>query len=259
MRWQSLIAALGLGMLGGAGWVWWDGHGRQAAPVSAAAPDHRAGDIPLTVQHEGRMLKLQWNPATAEIRNAAHGTLTITDGEHHSTLNLDGPELRAGLASYWPEGSRVGFRLDTAEGASGSVEVPAEPRAAAVDAKAEEPEKPAAPRAISPRRRSGGQPSDRAGDRGEPVSGESLNDGLEWTTQPPRPSPFGDEDRAAPKRAPSPPAPRYRSAPAPRVPRSQFRPSAVTRSESHRDSRWTRLKRKFHFLHRAGSRDTAAR
>jgi hypothetical protein len=141
-----------------------------AATASALAPKS-TGDIGLTVQHDGAALRLRWNPRRAGIQDAATGTLTITDGGHESTLHLDGPELRAGLASYWPDGDRVRFRLDTDTGASGAIDVPVEsgrPQPAPEAVQAATAPVPARRRAAAPARRARPAPA-------------ALDDGLEWT------------------------------------------------------------------------------
>jgi hypothetical protein len=128
------------------------------------------------VEQDPGVLRLRWSARIAAIRDASHGTLTILDGSHQSRLNLDGRELRAGLASYWPDGSRVGFRLETDSGASGYIEAPvvdAKPAKAAPEPKAEPSRSPA------PARR---RPKAAAGaSRGKPI-----DDGLEWTEHHPR-------------------------------------------------------------------------
>jgi len=172
MRWQTVVAALALGMLGGAGWVMWDERQEtHAAAVATPAPPPN-GSIRLAVHQDAGALRLRWSPKAAGVRDADHGTLTVTDGDHVSKLELDGKQLQSGLVSWWPQGSRVGFRLQTDSGASGSIEtanlsIPEKPKvevAKAVDA-APKRKPPAASR--RPR---------------------TIDDGLEWTQRPPRDS-----------------------------------------------------------------------
>jgi hypothetical protein len=178
MRWGRAVAALGLGMVSGAGWMLWIQREEirtfVAQTVVAPRPHLPDGNIPLMVQQERGVMRLRWSSRVAAIRDAAHGTLTIVDGAHRSRLDLDGRELRAGLASYWPDGSRVGFRLETDSGASGYIEAPvvdANPAKAAAEPKVERPPRPA------PARR---RPKPSAGaSRGKPI-----DDGLEWTEHP---------------------------------------------------------------------------
>jgi hypothetical protein len=181
MRWRMVVAALGLGMIAGAAWMVWDQRLESHPFWRAAATPPSAENIPLMVQHGRGVLRLRWSTTGRGIRDAAHGTLTITDGAHQSRLELDARELGTGLASYWPDGSHVGFRLETDSGASGYIEAPVEDRpekpvvGTKPDAEPEaEPDQTAAP----PKRRP------------KPAAATShakpIDDGLEWTEQPPR-------------------------------------------------------------------------
>jgi hypothetical protein len=186
MRWQTVVAALGLGMMGGAGWMFWDLHRSQADGMTPHF-EVSSGDIPLMVQHDRGALRLRWSPKAEGIRDAQHGSLTISDGTHRSKLELDGPELRAGMASYWPEGSRVGFRLETDSGASGSIEAPAGLAPKAVQKEAEPVKKPVEPKATSTAK----SPPPLARKLPRPsvnTNRAPIDDGLEWTEQPRRDS-----------------------------------------------------------------------
>lgn len=224
MRWQSVIAALGLGMIGGGAWVLWDQRHEQAEAAAVAprpAPPASTGDIRLLLKHDGGALRLRWSPDAAGIRDASHGTLTITDGDHQSTLQLDGRELRAGLASYWPDGKPVAFRLETDAGASGQIDAPATTPPAPMP-----PRKPEVAKS-APRQRRHAYAGDS--DRAAPI-----DDGLEWTVQP-RPSPFGNGE---------PPPPAHRAPPRARVrPASAAKPTHSTAN----DSRWSRFKHRLPF------------
>jgi hypothetical protein len=179
MRWQNVLVALGLGMIGGAGWALWDQSRQQASaasiPVQRQAEVSK-GAIPLVVQQDHNALRLRWSPKIAGIRDAQHGKLIITDGDHSSTLSLDARELQSGLASYWPDGDRVSFRLETDDGAAGSIAATISGQPAvdkhelAVDD--HEPLKTAAP---AKRRAKSLMAREREA---------SLDDGLEWTEQP---------------------------------------------------------------------------
>jgi hypothetical protein len=164
MRWQTVVVAIGLGMVGGAGWLAWES--RQAAPPAAmeAVPPPDPLNIPLLVVHDGRALRLRWNPHTEAFRNAGHGSLIIVEGDHRSTLPLDARELQGGLASYWPQASHVRFRLETDTGGTGSLDVPVN----------------LAP-GPAPRREAAAPP------HRPPVARPHLDDGLEWTRRPPPP------------------------------------------------------------------------
>jgi hypothetical protein len=143
---------------------------------TAAGAPPAEGTIPLIVQQDQGVMRLRWSSHVAAIRDAARGTLTIIDGAHRSRFDLDGRELRAGFASYWPDGSRVGFRLETDSGASGYIEAPvvdAKPAKASAEPEAEPSRSPA------PARR---RPKPAA----SPSRGKPIDDGLEWTEHAPR-------------------------------------------------------------------------
>jgi hypothetical protein len=181
MRWRTVLVALGLGMVVGAGFMAWEQRQQIRTWVGATAPQPSGETIPLIVEHDRGVLRLRWSPNGAGIRNAGHGTLTITDGKHQSRLELDARELGTGLASYWPDWSRVGFRLETDSGASGFIEAPVEdkPSKPAAEVQAAEGAKAEPDRMEAPARR---QPKPAAGiPRVKPI-----DDGLEWTQQPPQ-------------------------------------------------------------------------
>jgi hypothetical protein len=180
MRWATVIAALALGVIGGVGWVLWERPPAGDRFVGSAGSVPADGAIPLMVQQDQGAMRLRWSPNGTGVRDAAHGTLTITDGIHQSRLDLDDKELRAGLASYWPDGSRVGFRLETDSGASGYIEAPVEGRPAKphVQPKSEAVAKPEPPKAAPAHRKP--KPSASV-NRAKP-----LDDGLEWTERPAR-------------------------------------------------------------------------
>jgi hypothetical protein len=191
MRWWWGVAAIGVGALGGAAWQYFQA--RQAnAPVVRHAGE---GGITLSVVHDGAALRVEWDPESAQIRDAAEGTLTITDGSHVSKLPLERRELHTGAATYWPESHHVEFRLETDGGAFGEIEAPAEPRA--VEAKAL-PKKPASkPKSKDHSKDAKAKPPARQhahAAKSAPHSSSadrSLPDGLEWTAHPPPPKPEG--------------------------------------------------------------------
>ncbi len=186
MRWWWGVAAIGVGVLAGAGWQYWQTHQTAGTP----GMQRHAGEeeITLSVVHDGAALRVEWDPEGAGIRDAADGTLTITDGTHVSKLPLDPPELRAGAATYWPESHHVEFRLETDGGAVGEIEAPAEPRAAQAKAL---PKKPASkPKAKDHTKDARSKPPARQHAhfaKSAPHSSSDdreLPDGLEWTTHP---------------------------------------------------------------------------
>jgi len=122
MRWRWVVVAMIVGGLAAAWWflLHWHQSGKPAE-----APEQSEGQIPLMVRHNGSQLELRWSTDDQEIESANDGDLTITDGKYQSKLKLDQAELRSGAAYYWPRADRVSFKLETDEGAWGSVEVPA--------------------------------------------------------------------------------------------------------------------------------------
>jgi hypothetical protein len=180
MRWATVVAALALGVIGGVGWVLWERPPAGDRFVGSAGSLPADGAIPLMVQQDQGAMRLRWSPNAIGVKDAAHGTLTITDGIHHSRLDLDDRELRAGLASYWPDGSRVAFRLETDLGASGYIEAPAEARPAKprAEPKPEAAVKPEPPKPAPPRRKAKSSASVH--------HTKPLDDGLEWTERPAR-------------------------------------------------------------------------
>lgn len=128
------MAALMVGGLAAGGWFLLE---RRQAYKLIEVPQQGIGQIPLMVRHDGPKLELRWNTLVSDIANAGGATLTITDGKHHSKLDLDPTELRSGTAYYWPQADHVGFKLETDDGAWGSLQVPA------WEVQTEEPEHPA--------------------------------------------------------------------------------------------------------------------
>lgn len=67
--------------------------------------------LSLHVERSASELLLSWNRDSDAIKNAAHGTLAITDGDQHENVNLDVAQLRTGSIVYSPTGSDVTFQL----------------------------------------------------------------------------------------------------------------------------------------------------
>ncbi len=122
MRWRSVVVALILGGLAAAWWFLLQWHQENKL---REVPQQGEGQIPLMVRHDGPELELRWNTQVSDVENANDGTLTITDGKHESKLDLDQAELRSGAAYYWPQADHVRFKLETNDGAWGSLQVPA--------------------------------------------------------------------------------------------------------------------------------------
>jgi hypothetical protein len=99
--------------------------GRAPAPTPAVQAAS-SGPTSLHIQHDGPALKLHWNPNSPDVRRAQRGAIVIQDGKRESRLELNGGELRAGVASYWPESREVGFRLELDGAQAGSVRTTAQ-------------------------------------------------------------------------------------------------------------------------------------
>ncbi len=134
---QLALAAVGLMM--GAGAAYLTVHQRPpAAPVAVAPkPAPAPNATALYVQHDGRSLRLHWNPDV----QASSGILWITDGERDTRLDLNAQELHAGVATYWPDSREVNFRLELDGNPAGAIRASAD--------KPPEPESQPAPVAVA--------------------------------------------------------------------------------------------------------------
>ena len=163
------MAALMVGGLAAGGWFLLQ---RRQENKLREVPQQGIGQIPLMVRHDGSELELRWNTLVANVENAGGATLTITDGKHHSKLHLDPAELRSGTAYYWPQADHVGFKLETDDGAWGSLRVPA------WEVQAEEPEPPAPVREHEdekPRHRLVAAGKKQAGRAKDPKTGKTVH------------------------------------------------------------------------------------
>lgn len=108
MVWISAGAAAGLLLLSGA--LMYPGFSHKSKHV-AAIPGQQAAALSLRVERSAGELLLSWNRDSDAIKNAAHGTLAITDGEQHENVNLDLGQLKNGSIVYSPTGNDVSFQL----------------------------------------------------------------------------------------------------------------------------------------------------
>ena len=122
---------------------------RDRSPAPPPRP-HSTAATALYVQHEGGALRLHWDPAV----RANTGVILIQDGSRESRLDLNANELRAGVASYWPESKEVTFRLQLDGGDAGSIRATADTPSPKPSAFAEKPHaKPAVAKPVKlPRR-----------------------------------------------------------------------------------------------------------
>jgi hypothetical protein len=110
-------AAVGVGLM----WV------RNVEPDPEPSKVASSEQVALNVRHDGKALRLNWDRDAAEVREATHAILYITDGKHQSQMNLDPQSLKTGTASYWPESGSVAFRLELfspGRTTSGTIEAP---------------------------------------------------------------------------------------------------------------------------------------
>jgi len=105
---QWVFAAAGLLMIVAAAVFVFRDRSRPA-PAPPAAP---TGQTAVSIEPLGRALKLRWDPNSPGVRAATAGALVISDGKRESRMELTGRDLRAGVASYWPESRDVAFRLE---------------------------------------------------------------------------------------------------------------------------------------------------
>jgi hypothetical protein len=113
---QWVLAAAGLAMIGGAGWLVF--RERAPVPTEERAPSGRTA---IYVEREGAAMRLHWNPESPDVRAAERGAILISDGKRESRLELTPRDLRAGVASYWPESKDVSFHLELDGGEAGYV------------------------------------------------------------------------------------------------------------------------------------------
>ncbi len=118
--------------------AWMVLHERAPVPTTQAAPSGRTA---LYVQREGAAMQLHWNPDSPDVRTAQRGAILISDGKRESRLELTPRDLRAGVASYWPESKEVSFHLELDGGQAGFVRAaaPAQDRPSPFEAAKEPP------------------------------------------------------------------------------------------------------------------------
>jgi hypothetical protein len=95
----------------------------EPAPATVASSEQ----VALNVQHDGKALRLNWDRNAADVREATHAILHISDGKYQSQMNLDPQSLKTGTATYWPESRSVAFRLELfspGRTTSGSIDAP---------------------------------------------------------------------------------------------------------------------------------------
>lgn len=93
-------------------WVRFQQVSEPLAPSTAqTAPVAEPSAVELTVDRQGEVLIVQWNPAAAVVSKATHGVLTITDGEFERRIGLNSRELQLGSTKYAPLYHNVSFQL----------------------------------------------------------------------------------------------------------------------------------------------------
>lgn len=117
---------------------------RERAPAPTAQEAAPSPRTSLYLQRDGAAWQLHWNPNSPDVRSAKRGAIVIRDGKRESRLELNPRDLRAGVASYWPESQEVAFDVELDGAPAGSVRAPApvvEERRPSPFASAESPRK----------------------------------------------------------------------------------------------------------------------
>src|SRR5262245_4634576 len=86
-------------------------------PHRRPAPQPVVADrIGLEAKTDGDGIRLQWDRNANAIRTATHASLSISDGNSKSQLDLTDKQLASYAVRYWPETQRVRFRLNLYRG-----------------------------------------------------------------------------------------------------------------------------------------------
>jgi hypothetical protein len=72
--------------------------------------------IGLEAKADADGIRLQWDRNANSVRTATHASLSISDGNSKSQLNLTDKQLASYAVRYWPETQRVRFRLNLYRG-----------------------------------------------------------------------------------------------------------------------------------------------
>src|SRR6185369_12527571 len=110
----SAVVGAGIGMLS------------HPHPPSVHPQQLPAEDLHLTVEGNGRFLRLHWDQNTSAVRNPSRAVLHIQDGEYQMVRNLTPSEFNAGSFVYEARSRDVSFRVDVSSptaNASGLVQV----------------------------------------------------------------------------------------------------------------------------------------
>lgn len=97
-----------------------------SAPRSVPPQRLALEDLHLTVEGNGSLLRLHWDPNSSGIRNPSRAVLHIQDGDYQMVRNLAPSEFSAGSVAYAPRNRDVTFRVDVSSpmaNASGLVQV----------------------------------------------------------------------------------------------------------------------------------------
>ena len=115
----------GIAVLGGLAWVRLQQiSDRPEPPVAQVAPVAETSAVELTVDRQGEVLIVQWNPNAAPVSKATHGVLTIIDGDFERRVGLNSRDLQLGSTKYAPLYHNVSFQLtlyDSPASGKGSV------------------------------------------------------------------------------------------------------------------------------------------
>jgi len=74
--------------------------------------ESQSADLKLLVELSGTDLLLTWNKNSPAITNAAHGVLSINDGDQHENFDMDVKSLQTGSIVYTPKTGDVSFNME---------------------------------------------------------------------------------------------------------------------------------------------------
>jgi hypothetical protein len=83
-------------------------------------------DLHVTVEANGGLLRLHWDPRSFAARNPSRAVLHVQDGDYQMVKNISPSELSAGSVAYEPRTHDVSFRVEVSSAtgsASGAVQV----------------------------------------------------------------------------------------------------------------------------------------
>lgn len=105
-----IVGGVAAALLLAGGTLIYPGLSHKSKPAAPAARQDSSA-LSLRVERSAGDLLLTWNRESDAIKNAAHGTLSIVDGDQHENVALDVSQLRTGSIAYTPSTGDVEFQL----------------------------------------------------------------------------------------------------------------------------------------------------